>query len=119
MRVGEESVFGRISQYFGAVETNEHGPLHLHGLLWLQGNMHLSSLMTDVQRGDKGVYRERVVDYIDRQRLYRGQSRNQRLGRLGSVNGSAWSCMGLVPLSGPSDPYGVLGRLFRLAPLQQ
>lgn len=33
VRTGEESVFGRINQYFGAVETNERGALHLHGLL--------------------------------------------------------------------------------------
>ncbi|KAL6353693.1 hypothetical protein LRP88_13006 [Fusarium phalaenopsidis] len=29
VKVGEESVFGRISQYFGAVETNERGALHV------------------------------------------------------------------------------------------
>lgn len=33
VKVGEDSVFGRISQYFGAVETNERGALHVHGLL--------------------------------------------------------------------------------------
>jgi len=33
MKVGELSVFGRINQYFGAVETNERGALHLHSLL--------------------------------------------------------------------------------------
>ncbi|KAJ4176325.1 hypothetical protein NW759_017543, partial [Fusarium solani] len=32
VKAGEESVFGRISQYFGAVETNERGALHVHGL---------------------------------------------------------------------------------------
>ena len=51
---GHTSVFGRISQYFGAVETNERGALHLHGLLWLQGNMHLSSILKDVQGDDQG-----------------------------------------------------------------
>ncbi|KAG7403652.1 ATP-dependent DNA helicase PIF1 [Fusarium oxysporum f. sp. rapae] len=35
VKVGEESVFGRISQYFGAVETNERGALHVHGHLAL------------------------------------------------------------------------------------
>lgn len=44
VKVGEPSVFGRVNQYFGAVETNERGALHLHGLLWLHGNMRLSSL---------------------------------------------------------------------------
>lgn len=65
VRVGEDSVFGRVSQYFGAVETNERGALHLHGLLWLQGNMHLSSLLGDVQKDDQVAYRDRVTEYID------------------------------------------------------
>ncbi len=51
VKVGEDSVFGRISQYFGAVETNERGALHLHGLLWLHGNLHLSSILQDVHDG--------------------------------------------------------------------
>ncbi|EKG09158.1 hypothetical protein MPH_13842 [Macrophomina phaseolina MS6] len=65
VRTGEDSVFGRISQYFGAVETNERGALHVHGLLWLQGNMHLSSLLTDVRGEDQAAYRERVIEYMD------------------------------------------------------
>lgn len=65
VRIGEDSVFGRISQYYGAVETNERGALHLHGLLWLQGNMHLSSLLVDVQREDQAAYRDKVMEFID------------------------------------------------------
>ncbi|KAJ4176466.1 hypothetical protein NW755_014399 [Fusarium falciforme] len=65
VKVGEESIFGRISQYFGAVETNERGALHVHGLLWLQGNMQLSSALADV-RGEEGAsYRDRIVKYVD------------------------------------------------------
>ena len=33
VRIGEESVFGRINQYFATVETNERGAFHLYGLL--------------------------------------------------------------------------------------
>jgi len=65
VKVGEESVFGRVSQYFGAVETNERGALHLHGLLWLQGNMHLSSTLSDVQDEDQASYRDSIVEYVD------------------------------------------------------
>ncbi|EJT68919.1 hypothetical protein GGTG_13511 [Gaeumannomyces tritici R3-111a-1] len=65
VRVGEDSVFGRVSQYFGAVETNERGALHLHGLLWLQGNTHLSTLLTDIRKEDQAAYRERVMEYVD------------------------------------------------------
>ncbi|XP_044716535.1 AAA domain-containing protein [Hirsutella rhossiliensis] len=65
VRVGEESVFGRISHYYGAVETNERGALHVHGLLWLQGNVHLSSMLADIDGEDQAAYRERIVRYVD------------------------------------------------------
>ncbi|KAM5349348.1 hypothetical protein ACJ41O_005853 [Fusarium nematophilum] len=65
VKVGEESVFGRISQYFGAVETNERGALHVHGLLWLQGNMQLSSILADVRKEEGGCYRDQIVEYVD------------------------------------------------------
>ncbi|KAJ6437671.1 hypothetical protein O9K51_09878 [Purpureocillium lavendulum] len=60
-----ESVFGRISQYYGAVETNERGALHVHGLLWLHGNAHMSSMLADIDGEDEEAYRERIVQYID------------------------------------------------------
>jgi len=65
VKAGEDSVFGRISQYFGAVETNERGSLHLHGLLWLEGNMELSSVLRDVQSEEQASYREQVIQYVD------------------------------------------------------
>ncbi|KAM5348941.1 hypothetical protein ACJ41O_008764 [Fusarium nematophilum] len=52
VKTGEDSVFGRISRYFGAVETNERGALHVYGLLWIQGNMRLSSILGDVAGDD-------------------------------------------------------------------
>ncbi|KID59322.1 arrestin domain-containing protein, partial [Metarhizium hybridum] len=65
VKVGEDSVFGRISQYFGAVETNERGALHVHGLLWLQGNMQLGTLLKDLCGDDQTAYREQVLRYAD------------------------------------------------------
>jgi hypothetical protein len=65
VKVGEPSVFGHINQYFGAVETNERGALHLHGLLWVRGNIGLSSLWKDVEGEDSLSYRERVLQYVD------------------------------------------------------
>ncbi|KAI8648527.1 ATP-dependent DNA helicase [Fusarium keratoplasticum] len=65
VKVGEESVFGRISKYYGAVETNERGALHVHGLLWLHGNAHLSSMLADIDGEDQGAYRERIIRYVD------------------------------------------------------
>lgn len=65
VKVGEESVFGRISQYFGAVETNERGALYVHGLLWLQGNMRLNSVLTDVCGEEGASYRSSIIEYVD------------------------------------------------------
>lgn len=66
IKVGEESVFGRISQYYGgAVETNEWGALHVHGLLWLRGNAHLSRILADVVGEDQAAYRKRIIQYVD------------------------------------------------------
>ena len=45
VKTGRESVFGRIGQYYGAVESNERGSLHVHGLLWLEGNQSLDLLV--------------------------------------------------------------------------
>jgi hypothetical protein len=65
VKVGEDSVFGRLSQYFGAVETNERGALHLHGLLWIQGNLHLSTVLQDVQAEGREAYRDQIIQYVD------------------------------------------------------
>ncbi|XP_044717273.1 ATP-dependent DNA helicase PIF1 [Hirsutella rhossiliensis] len=60
-----ESVFGRIGHYYGAVETNERGSLHVHGLLWLHGNAHLSSMLSDAHGEEQAAYRERIIRYVD------------------------------------------------------
>jgi hypothetical protein len=65
VQTGQDSVFGRISQYFGAVETNERGALHVHRLLWLQGNMSLSSILKDVVKEDQEAYQEAIIQYVD------------------------------------------------------
>jgi hypothetical protein len=65
VQTGQDSVFGRISQYFGAVETNERGALHVHGLLWLQGNMNLGSIPKDVVKEGQEAYQEAIIQYVD------------------------------------------------------
>jgi len=65
VQTGQDSVFGRISQYFGAVETNERGALHVHGLLWLQGNMNLGTILKDVVKEGQEAYREAIIQYVD------------------------------------------------------
>ncbi|KAF4469092.1 arrestin domain-containing [Fusarium albosuccineum] len=69
VKVGEESVFGRIEQYFGAVETNERGALHVHGLLWLEGNLELGNFIGSHRNGEDdesaAMERERILKYVD------------------------------------------------------
>ncbi|XP_044720171.1 PIF1-like helicase domain-containing protein [Hirsutella rhossiliensis] len=52
-----ESIFGKISHYYATVETNERGSLHLHGLLWLDGNMRLPNLIDDMANPAEEAYR--------------------------------------------------------------
>jgi len=62
---GRESIFGKVSHYYATVETNDRGSLHLHGLLWLHGNMQLPSLIEDVANPEENEYRAQVVRYLD------------------------------------------------------
>ena len=41
---GSEGVFGDIESYFSTTETNGRGSLHLHGFLWLKGNIGFENL---------------------------------------------------------------------------
>ncbi|KAM6514313.1 hypothetical protein FALCPG4_015463 [Fusarium falciforme] len=65
VRTGQESVFGEISHYYATVETNERGSLHLHGLLWLAGNMQLPALIDDMADPEEEDYRAQVTRYVD------------------------------------------------------
>lgn len=65
VRTGQESVFGKISHYYATVETNDRGSLHLHGLLWLEGNMQLPSLTDEMAKPEEEEYRAQVVRYVD------------------------------------------------------
>ncbi|KAJ4226079.1 hypothetical protein NW757_014287 [Fusarium falciforme] len=69
VKVGEESVFGQIGQYFAAVETNERGALHVHGLLWLEGNLELGNFIGAHGNGEDdesaAMEREGILKYVD------------------------------------------------------
>ncbi|XP_044717307.1 PIF1-like helicase domain-containing protein [Hirsutella rhossiliensis] len=65
VNVGEESVFGHVGAYYGAVETNERGALHIHGLLWLRGNAGLGEALAGPDTEKQAAYRERIVRYVD------------------------------------------------------
>ncbi|KAF7534594.1 hypothetical protein G7Z17_g13342 [Cylindrodendrum hubeiense] len=70
VRTGKKSVFGCIGQYFAAVETNERGALHLHGLMWHKGNLDLMSSIVEVgavvaDEAAAAAYRDRILSYVD------------------------------------------------------
>ncbi|GJC89504.1 hypothetical protein ColLi_12342 [Colletotrichum liriopes] len=68
--VGEDSVFGKVSCYFGCVETNERGALHFHGLIWLEANMGLPTLFQDLSDPSQAGYAEQCCD-VDKARRHR------------------------------------------------
>ena len=64
VRTGQESIFGKVSHYYATV-TNDRGSLHLHGFLWLHGNMRLPSLIDDMANPEEGEFRAKAVRYLD------------------------------------------------------
>ncbi len=68
VRTNETGCFGRISNYFGTVETNGRGMLHLHGLLWFHANLRLPQLLDDIKEdkeGENEEYKRQVLAFID------------------------------------------------------
>jgi hypothetical protein len=62
----ELGIFGDVSNYFGVVESNGRGMLHLHTLVWLRGNLGFSQLrdriLTDRDfAGRMIVYLESII----------------------------------------------------------
>ncbi len=52
-----------ISNYFDTVETNSHGMLHLHCLMWLKGVLHLAILWMQLQSNDK--FRPKLLSFLE------------------------------------------------------
>ena len=65
VRAGEDSVFGHISHYYAAAETNNRGALHLHGLMWLEGNVDLPTLSKSMRNPEEEEYRNKVTTKVD------------------------------------------------------
>lgn len=55
-------IYGRLSAYFGTVESQGRGTLHLHMLLWIDGAPDPDTMNTLLQDSN---FRERVVSYIE------------------------------------------------------
>jgi Helitron helicase-like domain at N-terminus len=54
-------ILGRVQAYFGLVESQGRGTLHLHMILWLANSPRLDMVPQLLQNSD---FRQRVVDYI-------------------------------------------------------
>ena len=65
VRTGQDSIYGKVSHYYAAVETNERGALHLHGFLWLEGNLEHAQLMKAMADPAEEAYRQKVEDFVD------------------------------------------------------
>ncbi len=74
VRVGKPSIFGKVSNYYATVETNDRGALHLHGLLWLENSLFLPNLISDLAKPEEEEYRLKVKN-LRRRCLYRNPRR--------------------------------------------
>jgi helitron helicase-like protein len=60
---GEIGILGEVSTYFGAVETNSRGMLHLHCLVWLAGNLDFFDLRSKMLNDPE--FANQMIDYLD------------------------------------------------------
>jgi hypothetical protein len=59
---GECGILGDVSNYAGVVETNGRGMLHLHGFLWLTGNIDFPVLRQKLLSDSE--FKDRVIEYL-------------------------------------------------------
>jgi Helitron helicase-like domain at N-terminus len=57
---GGKGILGEVSTYFGVVETNGRGMLHLHTLIWLAGNVEFF----DKLLGDPD-FAQQIIEFLD------------------------------------------------------
>src|SRR5438045_21237 len=60
---GQIGILGEVSNYFGIVETNSHGMLHLHTLIWLTGNLAFDSLQHWLLQDS--TFANRMMHYLE------------------------------------------------------
>lgn len=65
VRVRAPSIFGKVSHYYATVETNDRGALHLHGMLWLEGNLPFPDLVRDMANPDEKEYQSKFRSFVD------------------------------------------------------
>ena len=59
----EPGILGDVSTYFGVVEVNGRGMLHVHCLVWLMGNLELIGLREKMLHD--GVVAAEMIDYLE------------------------------------------------------
>ena len=60
---GEAGILGHVSTYFGVVETNGRGMLHLHCLIWLMGNLDFFHLREKLLHDPD--FTLQMIEYLD------------------------------------------------------
>jgi hypothetical protein len=62
-QTGQIGILGQVANHYGVVETNGRGMLHLHALIWLEGNLEFNTLRDRLlQDGD---FAHRVIRYLE------------------------------------------------------
>ncbi|CEO59600.1 hypothetical protein PMG11_04272 [Penicillium brasilianum] len=56
-------ILGDVSNYFGVVETNGRGMLHLHALVWLRGNLGFIELRNRILAD--GQFANRMISFLE------------------------------------------------------
>jgi len=60
---GQVGILGDVSTYFGVVETNGRGMLHLHCLVWLAGNLDFFNLREKMLNDPN--FAHQMIDYLE------------------------------------------------------
>ena len=60
--INQAGIFGQVSNYFGIMETNGRGMLHLHCLVWLAGNLEFHNLREQLQSNP--IFTAKVIHYL-------------------------------------------------------
>ena len=60
---GHTGIFGQVSNHFGVVEANGRGMLHLHALVWLDGNVEFNTLRNRIR--DDSDFAYRMIRYLE------------------------------------------------------
>jgi hypothetical protein len=64
VQVDQYSCLGKVSHYIGSVETNKRGMLHLHGMIWLNGNLQLPQIAQLFSEGRSDPVTEEIKNTL-------------------------------------------------------